>query len=191
MKHLWQKGLDWDDELKGEEKRKFQDFFISMFDLEDISFDRCIKQDNPVGRPVLVTFCDASNEAFGACSHIRWELEDGTYLAYLVASESRVSPTIVLSIVRLERCAAVLRSRLANFIEREIRFQFEKLLFIVASQIVRCMINRDSYWFNTFVAVRIGEIQDTTDPQNWFWIDCSMNIADWITKGKKNRRVTL
>lgn len=185
MKRLWQKGLDWDDELKGEEKRKFQEFFISMFDLEDISFDRCIKPDNPVGKPVLVTFCDASNEAFGACSYIRWELEDGTYMAYLVASKSRVSPTIVLSIVRLELCAAVLGARLANFIEREMTFQFEKLLFIVDSQIVRCMINRDSYGFNTFVAVRIGEIQDTTDPQNWFWIDGSMNIADWITRGKK------
>ena len=46
------------------------------------------------------------------------------------------------------------------------------------------MIQKESHGFNTFVAVRVGEIQDHTNRQNWYWIDRKLNIADWITRGK-------
>ena len=46
------------------------------------------------------------------------------------------------------------------------------------------MIQKESYGFNTFVAVRVGEIQDHTNLQNWYWIDGKLNIADWITRGR-------
>ena len=38
--------------------------------------------------------------------------------------------------------------------------------------------------FHTFVAVRVGEIHDHTNLQNWYWIDDKLNIADWISQGK-------
>ena len=46
------------------------------------------------------------------------------------------------------------------------------------------MINKQSYGFNTFTAVRIREIQEFTYVEDWYWIDSSKNIADWITGGK-------
>ena len=30
----------------------------------------------------------------------------------------------------------------------------------------------------------MGEIQQSTHPNQWFWIDSNLNIADWITRGK-------
>ena len=59
-----------------------------------------------------------------------------------------------------------------------------KTYYIVDSEIVRAMIQKESYGFNTFVAVGVGEIQDHTNLQNWYWIDGKLNIADWITRGK-------
>ena len=79
----------------------------------------------------------------------------------------------------------MLGTRLAQSIERETRFEIKKKYFIVDSEIVRSMIQKQSYGFNTFVAVRIGEIQEFTDPKEWFWIESKLNIADWITRGKE------
>ena len=34
------------------------------------------------------------------------------------------------------------------------------------------------------MAVRIGEIRETTDTDSWYWINGCNNIADWFTRGK-------
>lgn len=53
----------------------------------------------------------------------------------------------------------------------------------VDSQTVLCSVQRESYGFQTFFANRIGEIQISTQLQNWWWIPGSLNIADIITRG--------
>ena len=55
---------------------------------------------------------------------------------------------------------------------------------ILDSEIVKAMISKQSYGFNTFAANRIGEIQNSTNPSEWYWIKGSLNIADWLTRGK-------
>ena len=47
------------------------------------------------------------------------------------------------------------------------------------------MIQRDSYGFATFTAMRVGEIQENTKPEDWYWVKGEYNIADWVTRGKK------
>ena len=184
LKNLWKRGFGWDEDIDGPERELLIEFLISMFRLENIYFNRSVKPENAIGNPVLITFSDASNEAFGACSYFQWEVKGGLFESILVASKSRVSPLKSLSIVRLELCAAVLGVRLANLIKEEVRFEISKEIFIVDSQVVRSMIKRHSYGFKTFVAVRIGEIQDTSDTDSWYWVNGCNNIADWITRGK-------
>ena len=47
------------------------------------------------------------------------------------------------------------------------------------------MIQKESYGFNTFAATRVGEIQQNTNPDDWYWTESKNNIADWLTRGKK------
>ena len=47
------------------------------------------------------------------------------------------------------------------------------------------MINKQSYGFNTFAANRIGEIHCHSDPEDWYWIEGKLNIADMTTRGCK------
>ena len=56
-------------------------------------------------------------------------------------------------------------------------------MHIVDSEIVRSMIQKESYGFNTFAATRTGEIQRITNPSEWFWREGSENIADIMTRG--------
>ena len=41
----------------------------------------------------------------------------------------------------------------------------------------------DSYGFNTFTGVRIGEIQTTEDPLDFYWIAGEEKIADLLYRG--------
>ena len=53
------------------------------------------------------------------------------------------------------------------------------------------MIQKESYGFNTFAATRVGEIQQNTNPKEWFWMESKYNIADWLTRGKKPNEINL
>lgn len=129
-----------------------------------------MKPNEAVGDPTLVTFSDGSQDAYGACSYARWECNDGKYRSSLVAYKNRLSPVKNISIDRVELCAAVLNKRLKAFIEGNSRYQFSGYYHIVDSQIVRAMIQKETYGFNTFAATRIGEIQEGTIPADWYWI---------------------
>ena len=101
-----------------------------------------------------------------------------------MAAKSRIAPVKRIAIVRLELNGSLLVKRLKNTIEKESRMEFEKLFFFVDSEIIGAMIQRESYKFNTFAGVRIGKIQDSTQPDDWQWIEGKINIADWTTRGK-------
>ena len=52
-------------------------------------------------------------------------------------------------------CGAVLNARLFSFINQELEeLKFEKIFYIVDSEIAKVMISTDSYGFSTFVANR-------------------------------------
>jgi len=177
--------LDWDDSIPPEEREPWVQFFVELFEMEDIRFARSTKPDGAKGQPILIIFSDASEQAFGACAYIRWELEEGGFESRLLLAKSRLAPLKKITTVRLELNAALLSARLKEFIHKEISYSFARTYLIVDSEIVRAMTQRDSYGFNTFVAVRIGEIQEKTEKDEWYWVEGGLNIADIISRGTK------
>ena len=91
-----------------------------------------------------------------------------------------------LSTPQVELNAAVLSKRGRKVIEREMRFQFERVLQIVDSETVLNMINKTSKRFKVYEGVRLGEIQAATDGDMscWAWISGKNNTADWLTRGR-------
>ena len=63
--------VGWDDPMSAKTREDWISFFIEMFDMEVITFRRCIKSKDAIGKPVLVIFNDASENAFGACAYVR------------------------------------------------------------------------------------------------------------------------
>ena len=154
-------------------------FFEELFKLKLVEFPRCIKPSNAIGDPTLVIFSDGSGDAYGAVAYARWMTKDGTYKAQLIASKNRIAPVKIVDIVRLELSGAVIAKRLRVFIQTEVRYTFTAVYHIVDSEMVKAMISKEIYGFNTFAANRIGEIQQKTDPQELFWTASDLNIADW------------
>ena len=181
MQQLWlneAKELGWDDLLPSTICSEWLAFFIDMFDVEDIMFKRCKRPDNAIDNPMLIIFSDASEEAYGTCAYVRWECQDSSISTALLCSKGKVAPTKRVSMPRLELCAAVIGKRIFTFIDKECRYQYSKVIFVVDSEIIHAMIQRESYGFKTYAGVRIGEIQTATCKDAWAWADADNNIAD-------------
>ena len=176
-------GAGWDEPLPEEVRAKWLSFFTEMFNLNAIAFPRSLTPLNAIREPVLVIFSDASKLAFGACAYIRWKTKVNKFESRLIMAKSRLAPKKELTMPRLELNAAVMSSRMYEFIMKEMTFSFERQFFIVDSEIARAMIQKESYGFNTFVAVRVGEIQHHTNKEDWFWTESSENIADMLSRG--------
>ena len=76
MRKLWtyETKLDWDDPIPEEYGRKWMTFFDDLPEMEKITVKRCLKPHNAIGDPILIIFSDGSNNAYGACAYVRWEL---------------------------------------------------------------------------------------------------------------------
>ena len=82
--------------------------------------------------------------------------------------------------------AVVLSKRGRKVIEKDMRFNFERVLHIVDSETILNMINKTSTRFKLFEGVIIGEIQAATngDVSSRAWISGHNNTADWLTRGR-------
>ena len=146
---------------------------------------------NAVEPPILCVFADASQEAFGACAYGRQKKDNDTHAVKFVAAKSTVPPIKQLTIPRLELQAAVLASRLAKSIQEESRLQFTDVKFFTDSTITLAWMRNSSRSFKPFVSSRVGEIQSTTDPNQWNHIPSEDNRdlkqprrrAEWTPTG--------
>ena len=186
LRQLWgmEEKLNWDDPIPDKYTRDWKQFCQDLLEMNDVKFKRCLMPENAIDDPILIIFSDGSSHAYGACAYYRWKLNNGQFKCRLILSKNRLAPIKRLSIDRIELCGAVLNSRLKAFLERHCRYKLQKCYHIVDSQIVHNMIQKESYGFNTFAATRVGEIQQNTNPDDWYWTKSKNNIADPLTRGK-------
>ena len=116
----------------------------------------------------MVVFTDGSGEGYGTAAYARWRIPDQPYESCLTAAKNCIVPIKTADIVRLELPGAVLGKQLRSFVQEELRYSFQNVYHIVDSKIVKAMISKESYGFNTFAANHTGEIQQKTNPSEWF-----------------------
>ena len=191
MRHLVTKALsfngaaNWDEPVPAHCRNDWIAFFKDLFNVEDLRFPRCLRPPDAIGDPALVVFSDASLHAYGACAYAHWPIGRNRCKAFLISAKSKLTPTRQLSIPRLELCAAIMGCRLGETIQKEMTYKFTDAVYIVDSIIVRPQIQKESYGFGTFVATRIAEIQEKTNPCQWWWIQGCKNPADMVTRPSK------
>ena len=132
----------------------------------------------------LHVFFDASEKAFSAVAYFRFEKADICDCA-LVLARTRVAPLKPMSIPRLELQAAVLASRVSRTIINEHEIQVDAVHCWTDSRTVLCWIRSDARKFKTFVAHRVGEIEELTDVKDWHWVPTKDNVVDDATRNNK------
>ena len=153
--------------------------------VEELKVPRCLKSNKgDIISVELHLFSDASENVFAAVSYVRMTDADGCHSVSLIMSRTRVAPLKQLSIVRLELQAAVLATRLASTIQKEMTYKFDDVVFWSDSQVVLQFVMNESRMFQTFVANRVAEIRDSTSPSQWRHVPGTQNPADICTRGQ-------
>ena len=191
LRRTWEgecKDLQWDDPLPAGLRDEMVQFFVELFELENIEFSRSLwPREEVVGDPELIVFSDGSVLAYGAAAYIRWRLESGEWWPMLVMSKSKIAPKNRLSVPRLELNGAVLSKRLAEFLIGYLRLEFANIYHLVDSSTVLGYVHKCDAKLKPFEGIRVSEIQTAGKfvqgrLENWSWIEGAQNPADWSTK---------
>ncbi|XP_070408825.1 uncharacterized protein [Nothobranchius furzeri] len=159
-------------------------------DLNKLRFARALTPPDPCAEPSAITFSDGNEHAYGAVMYLRWSCSRGAVVR-LVESKAKLTPLDHKGDpVKAEMCGAIFAARLKTYFQKHCRIQVKKWYHLIDSQTVLGAIQRESYGFQTFFANRVGEIQSSTDVQDWWWIPGPANIADIITKGASPNALT-
>ena len=167
LQELWSRGYGWDDEIKDEIAMRLEQWFHQLPMLNTVTVPRCLRAAEPVHSKEIITFADASKDAYGAVVYIRHEYENGAVTCRLVASKSKVAPLTPTTVPRLELMAAVMGLRLPQSIVQVLGIPMRDVSFYSDSMDVLWRIRGRGKDFRAFVANRIGEIQSGSDPAQW------------------------
>ncbi|XP_037876371.1 uncharacterized protein LOC105841331 [Bombyx mori] len=115
IKALWVAQIDWDAEPPSDICAAWKRFLNELPALQDFKIPRFVGI-VPESRVILLGFADASEKAMGASVYICVQPASGPNEVNLIGAKSKVAPLKVISLARLELCAAVLLSKLFRFV---------------------------------------------------------------------------
>lgn len=189
MQRLWIMGIGWDESLPEKPDADWQIFRESLMLLNKLIVPRCIMIRDEISELQIHGFLDASMEAFGACLYMVATNTQGERISRLICAKSRVAPLKTLSLPRLELCGAVLLARLVAKIVPKLRLPGIRRILWTDSSIVLAWISSPSASLKTFVAHRVGEIQDLTSISEWSHVPTKANPADLISRGLEANQI--
>ncbi|XDV30427.1 hypothetical protein PO909_033352 [Leuciscus waleckii] len=177
--------IGWDEELPEDLISKWESWIRDLPNLAEMQIKRCFLPSNfgNVKGYELHHFADASVSGYGECTYLRAINMSDEVHCCLVMGKSRVSPTKVTTIPRLELSAAVVAVRTSDMLQRELEIQDLQEFFWTDSTIVLGYINNDARRFQVFVANRIQRIKSSTLPEQWAYVASEDNPADHASRG--------
>ncbi|XP_018407213.1 PREDICTED: uncharacterized protein LOC108783203 [Cyphomyrmex costatus] len=183
LQDLWRAGIDWDESVPQNLHARWITFKSQLTELNRLAIPRHVKYSIKRRHIQIHGFCDASQNAYGACVYIRTELDANKYRSELLCSKSRIAPLKAVSLPRLELSAALLLARLMDKVRLSIDTSDIKVYLWSDSTITLSWISSESRMFSVFVANRIGEIQRLTQATDWRHVPSGQNPADLLSRG--------
>ncbi|CAK9809183.1 hypothetical protein ANTQUA_LOCUS5922, partial [Anthophora quadrimaculata] len=180
---LWKAGISWDESIPADINTTWVQFKDQFPNLSKISFERLIITPNPI-EIQMHGFCDASEQAYGACIYLRSTNAQGHHHVSLICSKSRVAPVKSCTLPRLELCAALLLARLYSATKQAVQLKVCKVYLWSDSMITLHWINTEPHLLKTFVSNRTAEIQTLSKHCNWRHVPTHDNPADLISRGQ-------
>ncbi|XP_011858530.1 PREDICTED: uncharacterized protein LOC105556071 [Vollenhovia emeryi] len=183
MQELWTCRIGWDDAVPMRVHNSWLLIRSQLSALESIKINRLVTKGSGAGKISLHGFCDASEQAYGACIYIVYRGTNNENSTALICSKSRVAPLKTLSLPRLELSGALLLTRLMGKVMTSLGVEVHNKYYWTDSQIVLAWIGSPARRWQTFVANRIGEIQSSSAPYEWRHVKSKENPADLISRG--------
>ncbi|XP_040066221.1 uncharacterized protein LOC120839888 [Ixodes scapularis] len=180
FQELWALGLDWDTPLPPSVSLRWSNWIKALHHLEDISIPR--RYASSGGRTELHVFTDASPQAYGTVAYLRSDCDNQTTVT-LVMAKARVAPVKTLTLPRLELMGALLGARLCVYFKGVFKSDLSEVSLWTDSMIALHWVKGLATQWKPFVANRVMEIQQRTEPSNWRHCPGAENPADLLTRG--------
>jgi len=173
----------WDESLSEDMLARWEQWRHSASDLNKIRVSRCFKGGVENAADVeLICFSDASQIGYGHCSYVRAVDNKGNVTVSLAMAKSRIAPSKVKTIPRLELQAAVLSTEVSSCLNKEMN-AIKRTCYFTDSQIVLAYLQNQSKRFHVYVANRVSRIQESTDVTHWHYVPSAQNPADHASRG--------
>ncbi|XP_018399549.1 PREDICTED: uncharacterized protein LOC108777215 [Cyphomyrmex costatus] len=116
MQQLWRCGCDWDDEIPPDVQSRWTSIYQSLSSIDGLTLPRWTSRGSDTAGCELHGFADASSVAYAAAVFMRVTSLSGEVVVTLLAAKSKVALVRPTSVPRLELAAAVLLTRLMDFV---------------------------------------------------------------------------
>lgn len=182
IQNLWTIKLEWDQPIPQNILIKWNQFYNQLHLLNDIDIPRHVIGNNS-SLCDIHCFCDSSSVAYASCIYLRSINSSNTFSVQLLCSKTKVAPLKVLTIPRLELCAALLGAELMTQILNSLPAISVPIYFWSDSKIVLCWLKKQPSQLQMFVANRVAKIQSLTNINTWFYVNTKENPADLASRG--------
>ena len=184
LREMTQDGGGWDDPLP---KDLLQDWVMwrkSLIALTDVRVPRSFAPfpTTQAVRRELHTFGDASNKAIGAVCYLRTVGVNGEVHVQLVMGKAKLAPKAAVTIPRLELCASVLATEIADYVTQELQAKVDESKFYTDSKVVLGYITNTKRRFRTYVCNRVNQLLKTSRPEQWAYVPSERNPADLASR---------
>lgn len=189
MQRLWQLKVGWDETIPSDLRSLWESFILELPLICKFSIPRLI--------PVLYStqcqilgFADASERAYGCVIYVRTVDSSGVVQMHLLKSRSKVAPLKLLTIPRLELCAALLLVQTLIALEPCFqRYPPHSVHLWTDSTIVLAWLSLEPHSLKTFVAHRVVEITRAFPFSYWRHVGTEENPADIVSRGALPRQL--
>jgi hypothetical protein len=164
LQQLWLSGINWDEKLPENIAIKWRKYKQALPELEQVKIPRWINNLR-CNTSELHGFCDASEVAYAAAVYFISQDENGIRTVTLLTAKTKVAPIkSKISLPRLELCGALLLAKLLRNVQEAMQFHIIQTYAWCDSKIVLAWIKGSPMRWKTFVANRVSEIQEFTQP---------------------------
>jgi len=182
MQDTWKEDIDWDEALPVGIRNRWTKLKTELSTSTIFRIPRRISSEYRSGNVTLYGFCDASQNACGACIYVKI-IDKNNQAARLLCSKARVAPIKSISIPRLELCGALLLARLIAQVKQACKFEFYRICAYTDSMTTLYWIKGDVSRWKTFVANRVAEITNILPAEAWAHVKSEDNPADLLSRG--------
>ena len=184
LQDICREQYDWDEPLPDEMVARWCEWCSNLKVLESIKIPRCVKPaEFKVKRAELHHFSDASTVGYGECSYLRLIDEENQIHCALVFAKARVTPLRQVSIPRLELTAALLSVKIGTMLKQDMAYENIDEFYWSDSKVVLGYIANNARRFHVYVANRVQQIRDKTEPEQWNYVQTKHNPADYASRG--------